>query len=62
MPFTTADIGNQLLMHATAALLEIEARGTAQFSAAFHNPERGPAVQEARAELLAVMMPAARMA
>jgi hypothetical protein len=55
MPYTTADIGIQLLMDTTAALQEIEARVTARAFGAVHNPEQGPAVRQVLERLLAVL-------
>jgi hypothetical protein len=55
MTLTTADIGIQLLMDTTAALLEIEARMNTSTFGAVHNPEQGPAVRQVLAELLAVL-------
>jgi hypothetical protein len=52
---TTADIGIQLRMDTTAALLEIEARMIARAFGAVYNPEQGPAVLLVLEQLLHVL-------
>jgi hypothetical protein len=61
MPYTTADIGIQLLMDTTAALQEIEARMTARAFGAVQNPEQGPAVRQCWRGCWRCWMPAVRM-
>jgi hypothetical protein len=55
MPFTTADIGIELLMDVTNGLAEIHNRVTARAFAAAHRPEQGPEVRRVLGELLAVL-------